>query len=211
VLLQLERRLGLHQKPRPHIRARLDGREPALPRRPPLADGLAMVRCLVKVVLEDCRKGQDFGTMARPLSRRPRTTLARHQMRCNRLIGALEAGRLPLPRSVAHLRVLGRPAGREPPGSEGSPGSPFARYDPPLRAPRARAPPHGRRPARYGSARVHHTFSKVQRKRASPRSTAPEVVAVDGAPGRSRTCDPRIRSSPSLCPTTHTFSCISIV
>ncbi len=54
---------------------------------------------------------------------------------------------------ATHLRVLGGPAGREPPGGEGSAGSSLARYDPPLRAPRARAPSHRCRPDRYGPAR----------------------------------------------------------
>jgi Phage integrase family len=56
--------------------------------------------------------------------------------------------------------------------------------------------PHCSRPARCGPA--HQSFSARFSARARHRGrTALEVAVVAGAPGRSRTCDPRIRSSPS--------------
>src|SRR5262245_29552430 len=56
-------------------------------------------------------------------------------------------------------------------------------------------------PARCGPARGRQSFSARFSARGRPRGgTALEVVVVVGAPGRSRTCDPRIRS-PMLYPT----------
>ena len=62
-------------------------------------------------------------------------------------------------------------------------------------------PTHRCRPARCSPARPRQTFSARFSARGPHRgSTALEVVVLVGAPGRSRTCDPRIRS-PMLYPT----------
>ena len=70
--------------------------------------------------------------------------------------------------------------------------------DPPLRSPGARTPAQCGSPPRHYAARLRFSASFSARG-PGPGGAALEVAVVVGAPGRSRTCDPRIRS-PMLCP-----------